>query len=133
MSAKASNPVAGTPIPILALVGAIVNGDGLVIGGEGTRTGGEALSAGFIFSCCWYCWCEVLPPFRVSTALLTPAANNNGGTNVVCTGVNPPAAAPPQNPLVPTLGLVGKSFCVLGVINFGLCALPADVTMAVEL
>lgn len=35
----------------------------------------------------------------------------------MCTGVNPPGVAPPQKPRAPTLGLVGKSFWVLGVMS----------------
>lgn len=48
----------------------------------------------------------------------TAEDTDSGGTKVVCTGVNPPPIlAPPQKALEPTLGEVGKSFCVLSACN----------------
>lgn len=91
----------------------MVNGEGFSIGGEGIRGGGGgAFNAGLMFSCCWI-------GLRASAA--------RGGTNAVWTGVNPPipdVPTPPQNPRAPSLGEVGKSFCVLGVRS-GLCAREA--------
>ena len=83
--------------------------------GEGERMGGGdggvgMLSAGLMFS-----------DLRERTA-----ADTIGGTNVVWTGVIPlpiPKFAPPQKPLAPILGEVGKSFCVLATASFSfLCS-----------